>query len=461
MFEHGNPLGDFEEYKEIRESESRKRNDVAEQLETVFDHLPPIAKEVIVNGRNPFNANGNRTLEDIGAENGLTRERIRQIKIKGIERLTFTLNELMPFWESDLKQHLETFTVANARNFAESLCMPPAGLAFTLIMFETVGWEPLPSNHDYWVPDTQEFLAQLNAFTPTQPLTENEWQELGNNLKIPLDFLETYPFPREGRMIRFGENRIRESAQRADQITLFLRESGEADMKEIVSHLKEDAEPNAIREYMRRRPEFTQNPVTGKWGITGQIDVFDYDNSRDAVFHLLGTEGPISFKNLSRRMTEIYPVTAWRVKQILDDFRVGTMPSGEYWLIEHGAQREPENTPTKPGNMMFVHNTIGVSIKVNHDYVRGSGSLHNRWLSWKLGLKASPFDITFTDPEAYELVITRMGGSASIGSLAKPISQQGLSIGCQTVLVLETEAQSWELRHTCQPQQCPSSPQAE
>lgn len=411
--------GQFSDLEAYEALEFDDRGVAANMLEFAFDELPDAAREVLVNGRSPLNNLEGRTLENIGDEFGLTRERIRQLKNNGRKRLAEALDRIVPAWETNLRLHLENTKIINALDFADRLCAPHGGVAYVLIMLEKVGWEPVPNHTTYWVADGKEFTSNVNAFKPTGPITETEWQELCGILNIPSTLLDDYAFKGVGRMIRYGENRIRESEQRTDEITVFLRKEGEASADEIACQLSEDLKANTLSEYMRRKGVFSQNPITGKWGLKGQVDHYEHESAQEAVFHLLTTEGPISFKHLSQRMSMIFPVTPWRVRQILDDYRIGTMTDGKYWLIERGAKRPPEKSRKQPENMVVKNNTIGIAISINRDHLRGSGSMFNGWLCVNLGLKATPFDMTFTNPLLQDLVISRTGGSTTIGSLAK------------------------------------------
>jgi len=126
------------------------------------------------------------------------------------------------------------------------------------------------------------------------------------------------------------------------------------------------------------------------------------------------------------------------------------MPDNKIWLVENGAERKKEDQPAKPPHISVSGNIVGIMKVVDREVLRGSGLMDSRWISWKLGLHATPMRKTFISHDRLpELTVTRAGANTQISTIREAASIRGLAKNCSCVILLDIANLTWDLRHTC------------
>jgi hypothetical protein len=261
-----------------------------------------------------------------------------------------------------------------------------------------------------------------------------------------LKFLEGLGWVRRGRITR-------------DSAYLFLkREAEPRNVPEIATRIS--ANEHATRENMRRDVEFVQVRPDGTWALTewrlpglGR----SYSSATEVVVELLSERGPLSFQQLIREAQRLYPVTTWRYTQTLSDSRIGRNAEGLYDLVERGATPIEDPEPSRPASMFATDDgrIVGVKLTVDREVLRGSGISVSRWLTWKVGLSATPSSRTFDLLEPIgEISVRKNTSSSAISSLRSFVAELELGEGCEIILLLNTEAGTAKLKHACGPASC-------
>ncbi|MCH8562054.1 hypothetical protein LTI14_02310 [Nesterenkonia sp. YGD6] len=407
-----------------------------------FSRLDPRQQDALL--RHGYGqSRGPRTLAELGAKYNVTRERIRQLENRAKGVLLDSLNTLLPEWRKQVLESFENRPVVHLNQVARAISSGEAGLAIAPIILDELEFRPVKKAKWWYSLDPSAVQEILDSMSPTGPILKNDWEELIESSALPPDFYGTLAslIP----TVEFGRHLVRKNSQRYDKIAAVLMD-GPLRTDEIVKRTKLSA--NSVRSALDHYDDFI-SLLKSRWALIGTVEGPKYRSTLPAVLDILKEEGPQSYRDLVRKVTAVHDVSPWRVDQCLDNYQIGNMADGRIWLVEHGAQKPSETEPEQPEHMVAIGDRVGIRQTANYDHVRGSGFLVNKWLCWRLGLRAAPQSVTFESELGSELTITRTGQKASLSSVRSALEYFGVIEGCEFVITLDIERQAWSLNHTC------------
>lgn len=396
------------------------------------------------------------TLEQVGGRMDVTRERVRQIQERATNRLV----------QDFMKSAYEVVGVSAEQIKAQEYVHIPsvvgqsAGSAAWRITAEAVltkhGLSKLPFSDDWWVRDRGAVLAVLRELVVPGPVEEDDWNAECERSGIPSEVIVEAVGSDVLPVERYGGYIIRKRRGRRDRIHVHLLIKGQAPIEDLLDVVNETS-VHALSEFLRRQEVFEKPSISQDWTLAGLVDQ-KYRSALPAVLDTLEEAGPLTFSELCEEVKKVHPVSNWRVDQCLDDYRIGELGDGRIWLVEHGAHKPAESEPKCPEHMKDSGSVVGVRRQVTSEARRGSGLMDNRWLAWRLGLRATPEKRVFrSSVEMADLTIQRAGRNSSISSIRGAIEARDLKIGCRVILLLYLENDTWELKHVCEPGMCEQS----
>ena len=420
---------------------------IAEGLQSAWIKMPSRTKNILAQ------RNRGKTLSSIGENLKITRERIRQIEKSGKEKF---YSNLRYNWEAFdlLKKRMHTnilvldisHEIQQCENY-ESACI------YVPIIFEYEGWSPYINGSVWWVKDTNKVSSKVDSLIFKEPMRREEWLSIADESKLPHRFID-WLINKELVPIKVYRNYIVSSnGFRRDKVYIYLLEHGKAHVTDIANAISEPT-PRNLDAFMGRQSIFTKIYPGGQWSLHGPSEV-RYVKAIDALLDILRDQGPILKRDLLRAMKETFPVSPGRIDQCLTDYRIGQMPDGKIWLVEHGAERGLEEEPSKPDHIESSGDIVGIRRKVSADVFRGSGLMDSRWLAWKLGLYATPMEKVFSGLEGLPyLRVSRQGANSAISSIREAILNRNLYLGCSFIILLDLNNATWKLKHTCEQGAC-------
>ena len=216
----------------------------------------------------------------------------------------------------------------------------------------------------------------------------------------------------DGQATRHALGWIRTHKASRDVAYLWLQAEGEPRPLAEIAQAAEASNDHALREALRRDKAFVQVRPEGTWALAdwrlpGTSE--RYANALDVVVEVLRELGPMNWARLQTESRLRYPVTTWRIQQCLASSLIGLNDQGLYDLVERGAKPIEDKEPKQPANIQASGTVVGISLRVDHDVLRGSGIGVNRWLTWYLGLRTAPSTRYFDLPAPLGEVVVRRG----------------------------------------------------
>lgn len=394
---------------------------------------------------------GLRTLDELGQKHGVTRERIRQLEIKAKSSLRYSMNTFVPGWRRQLAEAFADRTVIHFSQVAHAISTDEVGLSCTPIILEDLSLQSVKGAKWWYSDDPQAVELAIESLSPSGPILKSEWDEALRSSGLPSDFRETAI----GliRVVKFGKYFVRKNSQQRDKVAAVLMD-GALSLHEI--RRRTNQSPNSVRGVLDNSDDFI-SLSKGRWALVGTVMEPKYTSTLPAILDILREQGPLRNPDLIRRVTAVHDVTPGRIYQCLDDYRIGRMPDGRIWLVEHGAVRPTETEPKQPDSIVAVGDKVGVRMTATYDHARGSGFFVHPWLSWRLGLRAAPQSMMFDSEIGVELKVTRTGNGASLSSIRAALDHYGLVEGCDLVIILDAENRTWRLNHACVQGNCPAA----
>jgi hypothetical protein len=428
----------------------------AEALLALYNAMPDMMKEALARRTQRPTNPARLTLEKIGQHYGVTRERVRQVGAKGVDQIQGLMDVMIPGWRDG--HYATPEQIVDGWLFCDALSPDSSGAVVGTLLLEAGGLQPIADAPRFWTADPMDAIRRARSLIPTEPVPVTHWDEYVAESGMPQPVLEALGI--NAALIQVGDHYVRATHERADRVTLILRElGGEATSEQILARLPEDTTVHVLSSYLSRYPQFERNRLRRTWTFAGVGENSPYANAMEAVVDVLNAEGPLHRRHLEERVFAVHPVTTWRIAQCLNDSRIGTMPDGRLWLVEHGATRETVTEPRQPASMSVSNDTLGVRLLVDRELMRGSGLNLHRWLAWRLGMATVPSEMVFTPHEVDEkdILIRAVPGGTTVSSLRGPAQALSLIEGCTAILVLRIETRTWRLVHGCQPETCPRS----
>jgi hypothetical protein len=421
-----------------------------EELCAYIDGLPDVEREALA--RKTYHPVADRTtLGAIGKHYGVTRERVRQLQVKATDKVIQQIG-LRLVAGVDPAQ-MDTAPVMDIEDLTNAIGASPTGASLARILLQnTLGMSPLASTSRLWARDPSAIDTALHELTIDGPTTVSDWDARVAETGLPPNAIEALGVT--DKMILVDGHWIRVDRERLDRVILILRDhGGEATTSQILEQLTGDVNERALNEFLRRQPTLHRDSLRKIWTFDDGNTQAGYASTLPALMHVLEEHGPLTRTETIDMVRSLHPVTDWRILQCLSDSRIGVMPDGRYWLVEHGANRHEDTEPPKPENMTASGDVIGVKLTVDKDVLRGSGIPTQRWLAWRLGLDTVPSEIVFhaTNNTDGELAVRRMHSNTAFSSLRAAVMNLELSEGCDFIILMRTGARTWEVRHACLP----------
>lgn len=403
-----------------------------------------------------------RTLDKIGATLGLTRERARQIQNQARRRLSEMADIVQDGWR-------ETTRAAGA-----GPATPRAAFAAALGVVDHVALEELLAAagldaprtwagplRGWWSADPGALDGALRRLVDTAPFRGDDLDraasEAGLPAGLPLAWLLSHS---ESRLDLSSDGHwVRRKARGRDAAYLWLLEAGRPCRADELLTPMAATTGAAVREALRRDDRFRQIRPEGTWALAEwtHLQASTYATAVEAMIAVVTESGPLSRARLFARVTELYPVTPWRLKQCLLSDQLGETPDGLVDLVSRGARPFEEEEPARPDTMAVEGEVLGVRIPVNRDILRGSGVNVHTWLTWRLGLRQAPMSRTFTTLGDHSPLVVRRGtGSAQFSSLRRHALELKVVDGCVLAVLLRLDDGTARVGHGCAPDTCPA-----
>lgn len=404
-----------------------------------------------------------QTLGEIAREHSLTHERIRQLILRAENQLVDTGDKLIPDW----RQALDTLVSQPA--------VPGSTIGGVLgsrhpviidVFGRAAGFEPARVwggvLRGWWTSQPDALNDLVHTITSEAPMRSNELEDriatiCGDGMPTALLFKHA----RSPLIQDASGNWIRRRVLTRDTAYLWLLDRGEPCRIEELVQATNGSNLHSFREALRRDDRFRQIRPAGTWALAewSHIDMPPWANAAEALVQVVNEAGPITKESLFNRVMERYPVSLWRLQQCLLHVEIGITSEGQIDLVSRGATPIEEPEPAKPPTIACDPDgkVIGIRLTVDKDMVRGSGVIVNPWLTWKLGLRQAPMSKTFDiGPDSPPLTIRRGTSGAQISTLRQITHTQGMSIGCDIVLLLRVDDATAKVFHACTPGACES-----
>lgn len=403
-----------------------------------------------------------RTLDKIGATLGLTRERARQIQNQARKRLSEMADIVQDGWR-------ETTRAAGAGPAA-----PRAAFAAALGVVDHVALEELLAAagldaprtwagplRGWWSADPSALDGALRRLVDTAPFRGDDLDRAASEAGLPADLPLAWLLSHSESRLALSSDRhwVRRKAQGRDAAYLWLLEAGRPCRADELLTPMAATTVAAVREALRRDDRFRQIRPEGTWALTEwtHLRASTYATAVEAMIAVVTESGPLSRARLFARVTELYPVTPWRLKQCLLSDQLGETSDGLVDLVSRGVCPFEEEEPARPDTMAVEGEVLGVRIPVNREILRGSGVNVHTWLTWRLGLRQAPMSRTFTTPGDHSPLVVRRGtSSAQLSSLRRHALELKVVDGCVLAVLLRLDDGTARVGHGCVPDTCPA-----
>ncbi|MCO6009263.1 hypothetical protein NE236_30260 [Actinoallomurus purpureus] len=403
-----------------------------------------------------------RTLDEVGAALGLSRERARQIQNRARKRLVEMADIVQDGWR-------ETARAAGAGPAA-----PREAFAAALGIVDHVALEELLTEtgldaprtwagplRGWWSADPGALGGVLRRLVDAAPFCGDDLSRAASEAGLPSGLpLASLLSHSESRLALSPDGHwVRRKARGRDAAYLWLLESGRpCRANELLAPMAATTVA-AVREALRRDDRFRQIRPEGTWALAEwtHLRASTYATAVEAMVAVVTESGPLSRARLFARVTELYPVTPWRLKQCLLSDQLGETPEGLVDLVSRGARPFEEEEPVRPDAMAVEGEVLGVRIPVNRDILRGSSVNVHTWLTWRLELRRAPMSRTFTTPGDHSPLVVRRGtSSAQFSSLRRHALELEVVNGCVLAVLLRLDDDTARVGHGCAPDTCPA-----
>ncbi|MFI8768558.1 sigma factor-like helix-turn-helix DNA-binding protein [Streptomyces sp. NPDC053792] len=402
-----------------------------------------------------------RTFDEVGKALGLSRERVRQVQSGTRKRLVVMADMVQDSW----RERLRTVGagVATPRgDFAATL-----GIVDHVLLDELLAVAGLAAPRTWagplrgwWSADPGALGSALRRLIDAAPFRGDDLgraaSEAGLPAGLPLTWLLSHS---ESRLALSADGHwVRRKARGRDAAYLWLLEAGRPCRAEELLAPMAATTAAAVREALRRDDRFRQIRPEGTWALVEwtHLRASPYASAVEAMVSVVTESGPLSRAQLFARVTELYPVTPWRLKQCLLSDQLGETPDGFVDLVSRGACPFEEEEPVRPDTMAVEGEVLGMRLPVNADILRGSGVNVHAWLTWRLGLRRAPMSRTFTTPGDHSPLVRRGTSSAQLSSLRRHALELEVTDGCVLAVLLRLDDGTARVGHGCVPETCPS-----
>ncbi|MFE1166178.1 sigma factor-like helix-turn-helix DNA-binding protein [Nocardiopsis sp. NPDC058789] len=402
-----------------------------------------------------------RTLDEVGSNLGLSRERVRQLQRRSRGLLAERADIAREGWKRTLHE-VGSGLATPRRVFAAALGLADHAALDELLVAAGLSrprtWAgPLGG---WWSVTPEALGVGLRRLTTSAPFRGDELDleadRAGLPRDLPLTALLTHPDSRLA--LSVDRHWVRRRARGRDAAYLWLLEVGRPCRLEEMLASMDAVNMAAAREALRRDERFRQIRPEGTWALAEwtHLRSSPYTTALEAMVSVVAETGPLTRTQLFARVTELYPVTPWRLKQCLLSDQLGETPSGHIDLASRGARPIEREEPLKPETIASKGQVLGARIPVTRDIVRGSGVTVHPWLTWRLGLRHAPTTRTFSMPDGQPPLTVLYGTSNSqLSSLRLHTLALDVIDGCELVVLFRMDDDTARVTHGCAPDECP------
>ncbi|MFC9271116.1 sigma factor-like helix-turn-helix DNA-binding protein [Streptomyces zhihengii] len=403
-----------------------------------------------------------RTFDEVGKALGLSRERVRQVQSGTRKRLVVMADMVQDSW----RERLRTMGAGAATPRGDFAAM--LGIVDHVLLDELLAAAGLAAPRTWagplrgwWSADPGALGSALRRLIDAAPFRGDDLgraaSESGLPAGLPLTWLLSHS---ESRLALSADGHwVRRKARGRDAAYLWLLEAGRPCRAEELLAPMAATTAAAVREALRRDDRFRQIRPEGTWALVEwtHLRASPYASAVEAMVSVVTESGPLSRAQLFARVTELYPVTPWRLKQCLLSDQLGETPDGFVDLVSRGACPFEEEEPVRPDTVAVEGEVLGMRLPVNADILRGSGVNVNTWLTWRLGLRRAPMSRTFTTPGDHSPLVVRRGtSSAQLSSLRRHALELEVTDGCVLAVLLRLDDGTARIGHGCVPETCPA-----
>jgi hypothetical protein len=403
--------------------------------------LPPSSIKVLE--RRP-----DRTLQEIAAELGLTRERIRQIERKAGHQAEATLLQLAPelaaFWRQTLAK-----AVVSERDlihpFIETGEAGKEQIRLGRSLLRAVGaFEPRVMKEagiaGYWTLEPDRLAIIAKELETVLPCTSDQLDEILDEM----DFSEARAL-KELFLAGWGQYRLHQStgywvrpgSQDRDAAWLALMdEEDPLDADDLGFRIGLTA--RNLTAQLSRDPRFVQVRPSGEWALARAGPRQAPSTALEATLECLRQRGPLSLAELIDRVQEIYPVTAAAISGCVNHHLIGVTAAGLLDLVENGARRQRRKEPRIPENVTLESGgRLKITRPIDTELMRGSGVGVSPYVSWFLGLESAPSSRRFEIGGSDTIRVTYRTTGSTLSSLRTLADRLGGRVGCLLTITLD------------------------
>lgn len=388
------------------------------------------------------------TLEVIGSALGVTRERVRQVEKQGRALLEQIARETAPAMVASWEEVLAT-SVRSERDlfgpWEAAEVDDRAEFQIGRMILSGLGANP-PATfkghlQGWWTLDPDTLVNSLRGLVRHLPLEDDDMTQLiaQDPVASSAPTREILGLPGSPILYQGAVNAwTRRVGAKPDAAYLLLTRAGSPlDQRELAERIGMKA--HALREALARDARFKQLRPGSRWALSEWLDIggSEYRTTLDAAVAVLSDLGPLPYPQFERRVIERYPVSTWAVKQCLGTDAIGRWPDGKIDLVERGATPVEDSEPPCPGNVDVQGDTLRIELPVDYDLLRGSGVAISTFVTWWLGLRLSPREMTFATDTGRDLIVRRLKAGSSTSTLRSHAERLGADEGTHLVLLLD------------------------
>jgi len=406
---------------------------------------------------------GGATLDAIGKRHGVGRERVRQLENAAGVFLAECYDRLCPDWRHAVREVFDNALVVSEELLGEALV--EAGQEVVGVLARVAGGELIRVWGDavpgYWTTRQGQLDNAVHRLVELAPYAAGELAMRAEAHGMPTDFSIKVVFGHERSPLTMAsdESWIRRRSPTADPVYLWLLGEGEPRAAtEIV--LATDVNKRTLNAALHKDDRFRLVLPERIWGLTSWPVVSGatrYSGALEAVVDVIERYGPLTKRQLYAEVREVFPVSPERVRQCLDDGRIGELEDGRVDLVTRGAVHPDEPEPVRPQTLVVDGSgqRIALRVRVDMQVLRGSGVPAHTWLTWRLAMHSSPMSTAFDPCDGSEpLVVTRRPGGAQLSTLRARVTALGMVLGCDLFVVMNLARRTVTFQHGCKPGSC-------
>ncbi|MCK9921140.1 hypothetical protein MXD61_04325 [Frankia sp. AgPm24] len=402
------------------------------------------------------------TRDEVGAALGLSRERVRQLQNQARRRLAERADVVHVGWREKARA-CGAGLAASRDTFTAELGLVDHAAVDELLA--AAGLEPprtwAGALWGWWSVDPGALDGALRRLADAAPFRGDEIDQVAVEVGLPVGLpLAELLAHSESRLALSPDGHwVRRKARGRDAAYLWLLEAGRPCQPEELLVPMAATTVAAVREALRRDDRFRRIHPEGRWALAEwtHLRFSPYATALDAMIAVVTESGPLPQSQLFSRVTELHPVTTWRLRQCLVSDQLGETSKGLVDLVSRGARPVERQEPVRPDSMVIEGDLLGIRLPVTQDVLRGAIVVVHPWLAWRLGLRQAPSSRTFTRSGDHPpLIVHRSTSGAQLSGLRCHALELEVAEGCVIAVILRLDDDTVRVAHGCPPDSCPA-----